>query len=85
VTKRLGLVLLLMSALAFASAAAATATNPVVPHKTLTIGIKVAPPFVIKNGDGTYGGITIDLWRRIASDLGIKYRLVTRDLPGLLK
>lgn len=45
----------------------------------------MAPPFVVKNEDGSYGGISIDLWREIASRLGIKYKLVPRDLHDLIQ
>ncbi len=50
----------------------------------ISVGIKVAPPFVIKHDDGTYGGISIELWRRIATDLHLRYRLHETDLQGLL-
>jgi ABC-type amino acid transport substrate-binding protein len=43
--------------------------------KELVIGTKEAPPFVIKLPDGTWHGISIDLWRRIADRLHLRYRL----------
>lgn len=54
-------------------------------RNTLIIGTKEAPPFVIRNEDGTYSGISIDLWDRLAKDLNLKYRLTERDLEGLLR
>src|SRR5215469_7818036 len=34
-------------------------------ERELVIGAKVAPPFAMKSEDGTWRGISIDLWRRI--------------------
>ena len=34
--------------------------------RELVIGTKVAPPFAMKAEDGTWRGISIDLWLRIA-------------------
>jgi ABC-type amino acid transport substrate-binding protein len=42
--------------------------------KELVIGTKETPPFVIKRPDGTLYGISIDLWRRIAERLHLRYR-----------
>ena len=52
--------------------------------KTLTVGTKQAPPFAIKRPDGSWHGISIDLWRDIANDLGLTYELHEFDLQGLL-
>jgi polar amino acid transport system substrate-binding protein len=41
--------------------------------RELVIGTKVAPPFAMKAEDGTWRGISIDLWQRIANQtLAIK-------------
>jgi polar amino acid transport system substrate-binding protein len=40
----------------------------------LVIGTKEAPPFSMKAADGTWEGISIDLWRRIADELHLRYR-----------
>ena len=50
----------------------------------MTIGTKATPPFVIKNADASYSGISIDLWRIIADSLHLEYTLVERDLAGLM-
>ena len=34
--------------------------------KKIVIGTYVSPPFVIKNKDNTYGGLSFDLWNKIA-------------------
>ncbi|WFR97583.1 transporter substrate-binding domain-containing protein [Rhizobium tumorigenes] len=46
------------------------------PDRVLVVGTKVAPPFAMKAADGSWTGISIDLWREIADRLGVKYRLV---------
>jgi polar amino acid transport system substrate-binding protein len=50
----------------------------------LVIGTKHAPPFAIKGADGTWGGMSIELWEQIAADLGKKYELREFSLQGLL-
>ena len=39
------------------------------------IGTKEAPPFAMKAADGSWSGISIDLWRRVADELHLHYRL----------
>jgi polar amino acid transport system substrate-binding protein len=34
----------------------------------LNIGTKEAPPFSMKTPDGTWQGISIELWRRVADE-----------------
>lgn len=43
--------------------------------QALLIGTKSAPPFSFQDAKGTWQGISIDLWRDLARDLGLKYRL----------
>ena len=40
----------------------------------LVIGTKEAPPFAMKAADGNWQGISIDLWRRVADKLHLRYR-----------
>ncbi len=54
------------------------------PSEVLRIGTKEAPPFSMKNKDGSWSGLSIDLWKGIAADLEVEYELVETDLPGLL-
>ena len=58
------------------SKASATAgcAAPTISAKELIVATKEAPPFVIKRVDGTLHGISIDLWRRIAERLHLRYR-----------
>jgi len=50
----------------------------------LQVGTKVAPPFAMKNSDGQWSGISIDLWRELASELNLAYQFVEKDLQGLI-
>lgn len=70
------------------TAAAPTEGTPVEPPagaRRLVIGTKVAVPFSFKKADGTWTGISIDLWRAIAVDRGWKYEFQERSLEGLLQ
>src|SRR5215831_909388 len=51
--------------------------------RELVIGTKVAPPFAIKAEDGTWHGISIDLWRHIADQIHLRYRFQETTLKGL--
>jgi len=51
---------------------------------TLKVGVREVPPFVIRTVEGDYDGITIRLWRELASELDLKYEFVETDLKGLL-
>jgi ABC-type amino acid transport substrate-binding protein len=51
--------------------------------RELVIGTKVAPPFVMKAEDGTWRGISIDLWRHIASQIHVRYRFEETTLKDL--
>ena len=53
-------------------------------QEPITVGIKEAAPFVMSNGDGTYSGISIDLWTQLAERLGLRYTFEEHDLQGLL-
>ncbi len=55
-----------------APASGAPAMEP--PSHELVIATKEAPPFAMKGSDGSWQGISIDLWRRMADQLHLKYR-----------
>lgn len=55
------------------------------PKKILQVGVRVAPPFVISNDDGSYSGLSMDLWKQVAEDLDIDYEVKEMSLPQLLK
>lgn len=70
--------------LVLALPAAAQEGEAAVPAETLVVGTKEAPPFAMKDADGTWSGISIELWRDVARRLGVDYRLEERSLEGLL-
>jgi polar amino acid transport system substrate-binding protein len=51
--------------------------------RELVVGTKVAPPFAMKADDGSWQGISIDLWRRIAQQDHLRYRFQETTLEGL--
>lgn len=51
----------------------------------LKIGTKEAPPFVIKNDDGTFSGITIEIWNEISSMIEVEYEIEEYSLRGLVE
>jgi polar amino acid transport system substrate-binding protein len=53
---------------------ASVANAAVSSQRELVVGTKQAPPFAIKDADGNWNGISIDLWRRIANELHLRYR-----------
>lgn len=52
--------------------------------RQLVVGTKEAPPFAIRGSDGAWTGLSIELWRRVASDLGYTFELREAELPELL-
>ena len=54
------------------------------PERTLVVGTKEAPPFAMKAEDGTWYGLSIDLWRSVAEELEITYELEERSLEELI-
>ena len=59
--------------------------KPAEPEKTkMIVGTKPAPPFAIKNADGSWQGISIELWNDLAKDLGVEFEYKEFDLKGLL-
>ncbi len=53
-------------------------------NKTLIVGTKEAPPFAMKASDGSWTGISVDLWRKIADQLNLPFEFRETDLRGLL-
>ena len=54
------------------------------PRRTLMVGTKEAPPFSMKDPDGNWTGISIDLWQQIAAELDLTYEFRELDLKQLL-
>ncbi|WEF52736.1 transporter substrate-binding domain-containing protein [[Pseudomonas] carboxydohydrogena] len=60
-------------------------TPPSAAGGELVIGTKVAPPFAMKDENGHWSGISIELWQHLASRLKWNYRFVDAEtVPALL-
>ena len=69
------LALLLIAPAPMSASKAAAPENDAVARE-LVVGTKEAPPFAIKDEQGNWSGISIDLWRQIADRLKLRYRFV---------
>jgi polar amino acid transport system substrate-binding protein len=54
------------------------------PDRTLVVGTKEAPPFSMKTSRDNWTGISIDFWRRIASELNMRFELRELTLQQLI-
>ena len=63
---------------------AQSATSAGATDRVLVIGTKEAPPFAMKAADGSWTGISIDLWHRLAEELHLRYCLEETTLQGLI-
>jgi len=50
----------------------------------LKVAIRNVPPFAIKEEDGSWGGLTVELWEEIARSEGWKSQFVDLGLPEML-
>ena len=50
----------------------------------LVVGVREIAPFVMKQPDGAYTGVSIELWQRIATKLGLEFEYRSEDLVALL-
>lgn len=53
--------------------------------KKLVVATHEIAPFVMKNADGTFGGISIDIWKRVAEDMHLDYEIKELPVAELLK
>ena len=61
-----------------AGATGSQAASDLAPNGTLRVGILVSNPVLVsKHPDGTFGGVSVDLGRLIATRLGARYQEVT--------
>jgi polar amino acid transport system substrate-binding protein len=64
---------------------AAQAAPAADPGRELVVGTNEAPPFALRLPDGSWGGISIELWRHLAEQLHLRYRLVGYEsVPALM-
>src|SRR5271155_3939559 len=71
----LALALLFIASVPMSAPQAAAPENQAAARE-LVVGTKEAPPFAIKDEQGNWSGISIDLWRRVAERLKLRYRFV---------
>jgi polar amino acid transport system substrate-binding protein len=50
----------------------------------LVVGVYAAPPWAMKAANGEWSGLTVDLWKELARDLGLRYRLVEQSPDAIL-
>src|SRR3989304_5353253 len=62
-----------------------SATQIQVNQNTLTIGVAEEPPFTIKNDDGSWSGLAIDLWKEISKELRVKNDFKEFDYESLIQ
>jgi ABC-type amino acid transport substrate-binding protein len=75
----------LLAAAFLVHAAPAGAGQPAsTPPRKLVVGTKESPPFSIKADDGTWTGLSVELWRQIAARLELSYEIKEYDLEALL-
>ncbi len=68
-----------------ATLARAAAAQPAPgPGRELAIGVFEAPPWAMKDGRGEWQGLTVDLWKDIATDLNYRYRFVEGGPDAIL-
>jgi ABC-type amino acid transport substrate-binding protein len=68
--KKILFLVILVTAISFSEA---MAQEPPASPKKLRVGTEEAPPFAMKNADGAWTGISIELWRQTAGELNIAY------------
>ncbi len=62
----------------------AAAQSPPAADAPLTIATREAPPFAIREANGAWSGLAIDLWRDVAQTEGLKYRFEEASLPDMI-
>ena len=55
---------------------------PTLPKQKLIVGLAAGPPFDIREADGSWTGISVDLWRQIAKELSLEYEFRETNLSG---
>ncbi len=73
-----------LAATSFLGAAAAPAPPERPVERELVVGAYAAPPWAMKGANGEWSGLTVDLWKELAEDLGLRYRLVERSPDDIL-
>jgi polar amino acid transport system substrate-binding protein len=75
----------LVTLLLLAAAAGPARAADELPGRAMVVGTKPSPPFVVKQADGTWGGIAIELWKLVAADMGVRVTIRPfEQVQGLL-
>jgi len=54
-------------------------------NDTILVGLKISPPFTMKNVNGEFEGVSVELWESIARSLGVHFIYKEYDLKNLLQ
>jgi polar amino acid transport system substrate-binding protein len=65
-------------------ASTAAAAPPTDAPQTLIVAVKDAPPFAYRGTDGEWTGQSIELWRAVADELGLRYELRETTLDDMI-
>lgn len=71
--------------IAFAAVTWCATVSAAGPAQNLVVGIKEAPPFAVRMADGSWEGISVELWRRVAETLGVRYEYRELELERMLR
>ena len=52
--------------------------------KSMTVGTKLAPPFVVKDKDGELAGISIELWQMLSERMNLESSFTETDLQTMV-
>jgi len=64
----------ILAGLLLVAAAASGQTPAKLPDRELAVGVFESPPYAMKSPTGEWRGLTVDLWKQIASEIGARYR-----------
>lgn len=82
--RRIVLLLVAATVIGVPLAVAQPVADPATP-RPLIIGTKESPPFAMRTEDGGWTGLSIELWRDVANDLGLRYEIREYDLVQLFE
>ncbi len=53
--------------------------------RALVVGTRQVAPFAMRDADGSWSGISVDLWQAIAADLDLEFEFRELELDGLVE
>ena len=78
------LILFMAWCVCYAAGGVACSQEADVAPRKLIVATKEAPPFAMKDDQGRWNGISVDLWRNIANELKLDYKFQEMDLETML-